>query len=458
MGKLNSRAFLAVVGLCFHVLAGSAVAASSLNWNTNQNSFTVDIKSEKLLDFLEQLARTTRWHIFVEPNISHNVSAKFTNLKMGDALGLLLGDLNFALVPGTNAPSRLYVFETERRNATLQVSPFEEGGPGSAKKKIIPNELIVRLKPGANIDEIARLVGAKVAGKIAGLNAYRLVFEDEEAANAARTLLADNSEVASVENNYYIDRPPVAMAAPGMGAAPLSLKLNPPPESGQIVVGLIDTAIQPLCNNMDVFIRERISVGGQSQIDPTTPMHATSMAEAMLRGMQAVAKNGTSAQIIAVDVYGANPSSSTFDVAQGIVQAVNKGANVINLSLGGQEESPVLHDVIKSVAKLNIPVFGAAGNQPVTTPFYPAAYPEVTAVTAVDRGQYAPYANRGDFIELAAPGAGVFCFNGQSYMGMGTSTSAAFTSGLAAGYLSTTGGGVQQMQRFLQSNLPLPKP
>ncbi len=460
MGKfLHRHGVRLALGIWLLFSAHCALAANTLAWDTKQNRISADIKSEKLFTFLERVASATRWKVFVEPEASHNVSAKFNNLSTGEALALLLGDLNFALVPETNGPSRLYVFRTVQQNATQLIKPSKAGAT-SGKHKIIPNELIVRLRPGANIDEIAKLVGAKVVGKIDGLNAYRLQFEDEESANAARAQLENNNEVASVENNYAIDRPPGASPAPGLAAAPINLQLKPPPDSGQIVIGLIDSIDsegQPLCNNLNQFLLKPINVAGKPQLDPNTPSHGASMAETMLRSLQAVTKGSTSVQILPVDVYGSNPSSSTFDVAQGVVQAVNGGAKIINLSLGGEGESPVLHDVIKSVQKLNIPVFAAAGNEPVTTPFYPAAYPEVTAVTAIDHGQIAPYANRGSFVALGAPGAGVFCFNGQSYYAVGTSTSAAFTSGLAAGYMDATHSTVSQMQGFLQNNLAVPK-
>jgi hypothetical protein len=270
--------------------------------------------------------------------------------------------------------------------------------------------------------------------------------------------LETNGDVASVENNYAIDKPPGAMAAPGLMAPPINLQLKPPPDSGQVIIGLVDSEVQPLCNNLNQFILPPVNVAGEPLKNPTVPAHGTSMAETMLRSLQAVTKGSTSVQILPVNVYGPNPSSSTFEVAQGVVQAVNNGAKIVNLSLGGEGESAVLADTIKAVRKLNIPVFAAAGNEPVTTPFYPAAYPGVTAVTATDHGQIAPYANRGSFVSLGAPGAGIFCFNGQSYVSVGTSTSAAYTSGLAAGYMDETHSSVNQMQTFLQSNLPVPKP
>ena len=78
-----------------------------------------------------------------------------------------------------------------------------------------------------------------------------------------------------------------------------------------------------------------------------------------------------------MDVYGANRETTTWNVALGIVAAVNNGANLINLSLGSPVNSPVLQDLVASVAARGIVLFAAAGNEPVSTPFYPAAYPEV---------------------------------------------------------------------------------
>jgi len=157
-------------------------------------------------------------------------------------------------------------------------------------------------------------------------------------------------------------------------------------------------------------------------------------------------------KIIPVDVYGSSASSTTFDVANGIAQAVNGGAKIINLSLGSESDSTFLHDVIKQASSQNIVFFGAAGNTPVTTPFYPAAYPEVTAVTAIDQGQLASYANRGSFVSAGAPGTSIVYFNSQPWQVTGTSTSAAYTSGLAAGYMDNKHSTAGQAQTFILNN------
>jgi len=426
-----------------------------LKWNRTKDQVSADINSGNLRNVLEEVAAATGWQVFLEPNTSRSISTKFNNLPPGDALQRLLGDVNFALVPATNGPSKLYVFRTTQVNATQLVEPAKADSEPS-QSKAIPNELIVRLKPGAKIDELAKLLGAKVVGRIDGLNAYRLQFEDASAADSARDQLADNPDVTAVDSNYIVERPQLPQPIPGAGLPPPQLQLKPPPDSGRIIIGLVDTSVQPLGNNLDQFIMKQLSVAGDVQVASETPTHGTAMAETILRSLQDITKGITSVQILPVNIYPGGgvgeASTTTFDVANGITAAVNGGGTVLNLSLGSANDSEFLHDLIKEISKRGIPIFAAAGNEPVTTPYYPAAYPEVKAVTAIDRGHLAPYANRGSFVSLGAPGNSVVSFGSQSFTVQGTSVSSAFTSGLAAGYLETSGGNVAKMQTFMTEN------
>jgi hypothetical protein len=454
MRKHHRAQFLALALMLLGI--GSALpvrAVGNFNWNTNRNEVSADIKSGKLLDLLEKIATATGWRVFVEPDTTHAISAKFTRLPPGEALHLLLGDVNFALVPGTNGSARLYVFRSSPERATQSIEPAKARDRQGSK--LIPNELIVRLKAGAKIDELAKLLGAKVTGSIDSLNAYRLQFEDAAAANSARDQLTSNPNVASVDSNYTLQPPLTPQGLPA-GAAPIQLQLQPPPDNGRIIVGLVDTAVQPLGNNLDQFLLKQVSVAGDVQLNSDSPTHGTAMAETLLRSLQSITQGNTSVQILPVNVYpgggAGDAATSTFDVANGIIQAVNGGAKVINLSLGSSSDSPFLQNVIQDVSNLNIPMFAAAGNEPVTTPFYPAAYPQVKAVTAIDNGQLAPYANRGSFISLGAPGTSIIPFGNQAFGVEGTSVSSAYTTGLAAGYLESSGDNVSKMESFLSSN------
>ena len=288
---------------------------------------------------------------------------------------------------------------------------------------------------------MARELGAKVVGKIDGLNTYRLQFADEAAAGAGRQALTDNSQVAQIDSNYSMERPVVADAFGPTGNATINLKPIAKGAGNQLIVGLIDMPVQPLGYGMDEFILKAISAAGPSNPDPNSPTHYPAMAETILRGVSSMSEQNTSnVRILPVDVYGNNTSTTTYAVAYGIWLAINNGAMVINLSLGSDGNSSFLHSVITSGSQQGVIFFGAAGNTPVTTPTYPAAYPEVVAVSAGDKnGNIASYANRGSFIDAVAPGSAMVYFNGRSYYVTGTSVSTAFASGMAAGLVDSTG-------------------
>ncbi|MEO1458563.1 MAG: S8 family serine peptidase, partial [Pseudomonadota bacterium] len=99
--------------------------------------------------------------------------------------------------------------------------------------------------------------------------------------------------------------------------------------------------------------------------------------------------------------------ADTVSVLRGLDWAVASRARVVTLSLAGNDNR-ALATAIRAVAG-RINIVAAAGNGgPRSSPAYPAAYPEVLAVAAVDR-RLRPYrnGNRGDYIDLAAPGVDV---------------------------------------------------
>jgi serine protease len=109
--------------------------------------------------------------------------------------------------------------------------------------------------------------------------------------------------------------------------------------------------------------------------------------------------------LMPVKVLDENGDGSFFDVAEGIDFAVQHGAKVINLSLGGDGNSATVRTAIDRAVAANVTVVAAAGNDGRGTVSFPAALPNVIAVGAIDgRKQRAPYSNFGAEIDLVAPG------------------------------------------------------
>ena len=458
MQQIRSR-FLPLLFLMLSWAVASAEPITNLlTWNAAGDRVSADARGWPLLNLLEAIAAQSGWQVLVEPGLEQPASVKFKNLPYSEALRLLLGDLNYALVPQTNGVARFYVFRTEQERATQVVRAAPD--PATiAQPRRVPNELIVRVKPGTDIAALAKSLGAKVVGTIPELNAYRLQFADEAATEAARTKLLANPEVASVQDNYYVDPPRAPQVLGGQAVPESKLTLDPPkPEACKVVIGLVDGRLQNLGSQIEPFIKERISVAGQSATDDTQPNHPTAMANSILQGMQAAGKTSSAVQIIAVDVFGASSSANTFNVALGMVTAANKGATIINASLGGYGNSPILSETTQLLAAKNIPVFAAVGNDASTKPFYPAADPSVTAITASERGRLAAYANVGTVATIAAPGTVLFSYGGQTYGAQGTSVSTAVATGVAAGIADGNCAPWSQVIPLLQKQMPVPAP
>jgi serine protease len=109
--------------------------------------------------------------------------------------------------------------------------------------------------------------------------------------------------------------------------------------------------------------------------------------------------------IMPVKVLDANGEGDTFTVADGIDFAVASGAEVLNLSLGGREDDPVVRQAVERAVAAGVTVVAAAGNDGREGVEFPAALPGVIAVGAVDRRKaQAVYSNFGAALDVVAPG------------------------------------------------------
>ncbi|WP_096348925.1 MULTISPECIES: S8 family serine peptidase [Pseudoalteromonas] len=115
--------------------------------------------------------------------------------------------------------------------------------------------------------------------------------------------------------------------------------------------------------------------------------------------------------IMPVKVLDDSGSGSMAAIAEGIYHAVDSGADVINLSLGVSARyritsDPILDPALEYAASNNVIVIGASGNDGSRKNIsYPASHSSVIAVGATDANdQVTRYSNRGDMLDLVAPG------------------------------------------------------
>jgi subtilisin family serine protease len=135
-----------------------------------------------------------------------------------------------------------------------------------------------------------------------------------------------------------------------------------------------------------------------------------------------------------VKVLDSTGFGSSADVAAGIEYAVNKGAKVINLSLGGPVIGQILKDAVKDAYNQNALVVAASGNAGSSTIYLPAAMDEALAVgSTTSTDQRSSFSNYGPELDIVAPGSSIYSTIINSYTVLnGTSMATPHVSGLAA--------------------------
>ncbi|EAM50759.1 S8 family peptidase [Crocosphaera watsonii WH 8501] len=111
------------------------------------------------------------------------------------------------------------------------------------------------------------------------------------------------------------------------------------------------------------------------------------------------------AKIMPLKVLSAQGGGSVSDIADAIRFAADNEADIINMSLGGGGESQVMKDAIDYAYNKGVVIIAAAGNSNQNAASYPARYPKVISVSALDAtGKKAPYSNYGAGVDISAPG------------------------------------------------------
>jgi uncharacterized repeat protein (TIGR02543 family) len=122
-------------------------------------------------------------------------------------------------------------------------------------------------------------------------------------------------------------------------------------------------------------------------------------------------------------------------IIEGIYYAVEQGADVINISLGGPSNNSLTASAITYALEQNVPVVCASGNDGSDVLVYPAAFPSSLAISAVnEQALLAEFSNYGSHIDLSAPGDEIITtvMNNGTATVSGTSFAAPYVTGIIA--------------------------
>lgn len=212
-------------------------------------------------------------------------------------------------------------------------------------------------------------------------------------------------------------------------------------EKGQtntIKAAVVDTGvdlIHPDLSSKIVNGWDFVNNDNVAQDDHGHGTHVAGIISATTDNSVGVAGTSWGAQIMPVKVLDSDGSGTDADVSNGITWAVDNGAKVINLSLGGYEFSQTMQNATDYAYNRGVMVFAAAGNDGDSTVIYPAGNSNVVGVAATNSAdRRASFSNFNSFVDVSAPGVNIAStYLGSQYAYLsGTSMATPYASGLAA--------------------------
>jgi subtilisin family serine protease len=312
-----------------------------------------------------------------------------------------------------------------------------------------PRRVAVTFKPGVTRARIAAVIsnaGGTLVTAIPEIHAYLVGVEPEQRTEVLSSLQSSRA-VASASKEPMaeaFDTSPDDTDWPqqdGLRVAGFPRAWDVTQGSSKIVVAVVDTGVDAKHPDLrGALVPGWDFIGNDA--DPSDDYgHGTAVA-----GVIAARSNNHAGGagicwrclVMPIKVLDSKGNGDDTLIAAGIVWAVDHGARVINLSLGGPGSSVELENALAYANAKGVVLVAAAGNAGVTTQFYPAADPHavsVAATTVTDR-RYS-WSNFGSWVRVAAPGCNVAPILGNGYGTFcGTSSATSVVAGLVALELS----------------------
>ncbi|MGH2758926.1 MAG: S8 family serine peptidase [Actinomycetota bacterium] len=333
----------------------------------------------------------------------------------------------------------------ERDPADSELEPEDLGEPARVgRRRTDPNTFVVQFREGVTVEEMERAVRAVGAEPESTVAALRQVVAsiDETDRDEAEAELDQNPNVTAVADNAlrYASADPLD---PGyydqlhLLTSRLPVAWEVTKGSAALDIAILDTGVDLDHPDLDGRLVAGIDVVNNDSNPNDDEGHGTmvaGIAAAETNNEIGVAGVAWNARIMPVKVLGSDGSGTDGDIAEGIAWAVDHGAEVINLSLGGPGDSAPLENAVAYATSHNVVVVAAAGNEGTSEPSMPAAIPDVVAVGATDlNGELASFSNYGSWVDLAAPGTEIISTMMDTTEAYGIGDGTSFASPIVAG-------------------------
>ncbi len=334
---------------------------------------------------------------------------------------------------------------TVTKNSTPQKHLVQRANfsvPPAGERRFVTNEVLLNIPATTSmpaLDQIARRHRlTRLDVQDFALTRHRLArvrINDGRPVGAVIQALRGDPRILGAQPNYLYALQGAAddSAAPQYSLAKLHLSQAHALATGErVLVAVVDTAID--ANHPDLAGVVAASFDATGTPDMPRP-HGTGIAS-VIAAHGKLTGAAPAVHILAAHAFGpSGADGSSLNILKGLEWAAKSKAGVVNMSFAGPADAE-LHTMLAALRVSGIALVAAVGNAgPKSPPLYPAADPNVIAVTATDADDK-PFAqaNRGTHIAVAAPGVNIIAAapDGAYQMQSGTSFAAAQVSGIAA--------------------------
>jgi subtilisin family serine protease len=200
-----------------------------------------------------------------------------------------------------------------------------------------------------------------------------------------------------------------------------------------VTVAVVDTGVKSSHSDLSNRVlsgADYVAPGTSANDENGHGTHVAGIIAAVHNNRRGIAGFAPSSKILPVRVLDRNGSGTSANVAKGIIYAADRGAKVINLSLGSNQSSTAMQSAISYAIGKKVLVVAAAGNSGCglllgAPTEYPAAYSGVLGVGAVTQSiSRASFSSCGSWVDVVAPGDRIISTMIQNSVGLGCSSSA----------------------------------
>jgi subtilisin family serine protease len=315
------------------------------------------------------------------------------------------------------------------------------GGSGlprsQADPDFVPGEILLKFKSSVPLPERAFALAAlrsRALARISSLNAYVVRIPEDATVEEMVEAFGRNPDIAYVQPNYiyracltpndkyFEDQYALFNKGQQVGWVPGSPQGKPSADIkatsaweettgiAGVVIGIVDTGVD--LNHPD--LKNKIKSRGYDFVNGDTDAtddngHGTmvaGIAAAETNNYEGIAGVAWNSKILPVKVLDQFGSGTTVTIVNGILWAVDNGAQILNLSFGAPAKDNAVEEALKYAFETKGVFIAAAAGNDNTAVYYPAAYDRYVCATAATdyNDQRTTWSNFGPEIDVAAPG------------------------------------------------------